>query len=648
MENTELSVTEKCEMIRQVLKVCNNYYYSSKVKYENISDYLTDDVIKHISYRADNKISLHNILHCLYDSGREIMIKKIYQLRNDISSRELMQIYLEDIKSGKNIIESTVFAEKQINAPVSAVNSKVCGCPEKWRVKKLKISDRIKDAIASDVPETFAIYSNLAGQNMSLSFINMLFQQNAVNIFSFLIQQDLIPERIISLNELAAYIICNLPQQDKLAFLQTIEKAKPGCLKNFRDKYGRNILWYSMFKDNYWNNQENELVQYLLSLGCDPDNQNALETSWRYFMVNAPVKNFPYHIYHKNKKPEKTISSYVRDFQGCEVIGGHIGIPKVLKFTRVSKKSSLLPKVNAILTDLIKETFWNFEFNPDQTLPASYGKHITHNILNGNNMPEKIEKIVKRAMRAYHHPQARKPLELHSSELLLIPKKVKCKGAQDWGENKALEILRTGFMMYNPLVRQYLLKMHYDLCKTMRFIDIAPCGEVKDEALRKAIGSDDVQEFIKLLGNEKNVSPEIADAVLRGGKLNILSYMLDEILNFTTMYKPKELVFFAASQLDDETGSVVLAELEKRWPHIIGSSCDEFASEPLYYAMFNKNIRWYDKNCKLVKTLLDGGCKFDYINIFGISVGDILHNLTEKDIADRQKYLDFLQENKKI
>jgi hypothetical protein len=58
-----------------------------------------------------------------------------------------------------------------------------------------------------------------------------------------------------------------------------------------------------------------------------------------------------------------------------------------------------------------------------------------------------------------------------------------------------------------------------------------------------------------------------------------------------------------------------------------------------FHRVFNKNIRWYDKNCSIVKFLKNNGCKMQQLNKFGVAAKDIADVINQDDIALREEYL---------
>ena len=159
------------------------------------------------------------------------------------------------------------------------------------RTARQRIPEKMRQAIETDNKEVFMIYKDLAGVKYSYSLIAEIMASGAKNIFAEIVKsKELFKQRSITLPELAVY--CTLAFEDAVSvpFLQSIEEVYPGELKNVRDHWNRNLLWYAV------HNQKTaffhpfcKLTEFLLQAGCDPDNQNQLGIPWRYMMKNLPL-----------------------------------------------------------------------------------------------------------------------------------------------------------------------------------------------------------------------------------------------------------------------------------------------------------------------------------------------------------------------
>lgn len=347
----------------------------------------------------------------------------------------------------------------------------------------------------------------------------------------------------------------------------------------------------------------------------------------------------PVCLQHINLLTEKNIFYHIRRFQECSTQEGHIGLPKIIVFSRSRSSAPLLEETVKLLDSDLRETFWNFAFCPEKTLPEAWQKNL---IYTGENivLPEKLQNIARNAMKSYGHPDACGQPEFKNFHLLNIPVlEEKKRGKGDHGFSKAMKIMKTGLLMYNPVLIGYLLEKHYDLCKTLRFIYMPLVRKSIPEDLIQTIEQDDVRKFAEQNDADEDYNFEVIDTVLRRNKPGILSYLLDNSIKLISSFPPQEMVLYAASQLNDTAGTELLNALENRWPKIIRESFDCFGSNALYHTIFNKNIRWYAPDCRLVRFLKNNGCRFQAVNKFGIAPMDVRQIINENDIALREEYL---------
>ena len=616
-----------------------NHFYHGNVAYSAIKEYLSDENILFIARHPQGRVSLHNIAGKIRNSDKSMFFERIYQLRSSLPPRELMLVYLEAIQSRNDVFEFIKFNSEPHKAKIPG---QAWGYQQERRIRIIRLSDGISSALENDSIPQFVMYKDMTGQNISFSFIYRVLEAGAGKILGYLIKNKLIAN-VISADAIIAYVVCHLQPEDAEKVLRGVQEVLPGCLANFRDAFGRNLLWYTMYRKydiKEWNDPQNKLTDFLLSAGCTPDNKNALGIPWRYFKVNAPVKNsfgLPVKL---SYAASQNLGEEVGKWQGCMVPGSKIGLPKIKKYSRPRADEPLYVEVKNQLADRLRETFWNFEFNPESTLPEEWQQHILS--CGAGKMPiaRRIHEIIRLARKSFHHPDARKPYIPTCSRLENIPFKIDNNELlmQDDVE-KVIRIMQTGLLIYHPLVCRYLLTRHPEFSSTLRFLYLKIPTYNLEPALQKAVELDDAAEFARLHNNSSKYAFEVIDAVFRGGKSNIISHLLDESVTFAEQYPPKELTFYAASQLDDENGTILLNALENRYPKIIKESEDCLGSNLLYHTIFNRNIKWYDPECKLVKLLKKSGCNMKALNMFGISCMDVLNILNPSDTAWREEYL---------
>lgn len=89
----------------------------------------------------------------------------------------------------------------------------------------------MRQAICDDNAEAFMIYKDISGIKLTYSLLVEIIENRAFRIFSGILEDRNILKRGIPVEELAA--CCTV--QASTAFLECIENAYPGTIKNTRD-----------------------------------------------------------------------------------------------------------------------------------------------------------------------------------------------------------------------------------------------------------------------------------------------------------------------------------------------------------------------------------------------------------------------------
>lgn len=618
-----------------------SHFYHGKISYNVIEEYLSDENLQYIARHPQGNISLHNIAHKLYGKDQSKLFERIYSLRSSLPARELMYVYIESMQSKNDFFEHIKFNSTQHQGR-HLPHSTVWGYQKGYEIKEISLTDGIRSALANDSVPQFAIFRDMANQKINFSFLYLVFEAHAGRILGYLIKNDLI-NNIMSTNNLLAYIVCNLPAETLLPLLQGIEEIMPGQLADFSDAFGRNLLWYCIYNNNgiSWNHPQNPVPDFLIACGCNPDNKNALGISFRYCRINAQTAA-SYHgniaVYSNRKCLMDKISSWV----DCRVPNSKFGLSKIQKFSRPRADAPLCIEMKKLVADKLRETFWNFAFTPEATLPEEWHCSLLQNIDHTVFVSKPLRETIRLALKSYHHPNARKPYVVMHCMLKNIPEMPFGTSQPQLDDLEyAKTVLQTGLLMYNPLICEYFQKHEPELVKSLKFLYMPQAGSIKNTVIQKAVELDDVNEFARICKENSTDSYafEVIDAIFRGKKNNITAYLLDENESFAARYPVKELVFYAASQLDDESGTMLLNALENRYPNLLKESLDCWGSNLLYHTIFNKHIRWYTPDCKLVKLLKKCGCRMQQVNKFGIGCMDIQNILNDNDITLREEYL---------
>ena len=149
----------------------------------------------------------------------------------------------------------------------------------------LKLPQTLEEAILADDPARFAITRTMCNKQRSKNLILYLIYENAINI---ILANFAAVKRHLPLDELAFF--CVLLRNLDLAFplLSEIEKSAPGALRDARDIFGNNALWYLLYRDESSGHPSDDedatdtdrIETLLLEHGCDPDQPNCLELTY--------------------------------------------------------------------------------------------------------------------------------------------------------------------------------------------------------------------------------------------------------------------------------------------------------------------------------------------------------------------------------
>lgn len=158
------------------------------------------------------------------------------------------------------------------------------------RAAAQRMPEKMRQAIIDDNAEAFMIYKDISGIKLTYSLLAEIMENRAFRIFAGILEDRDILKRVIPVEELAACCTIQFEDPASTAFLECIENAYPGTIKNARDIWGRNLLWYAVYnRKTAFIHPSCKLTELLLRHGCDPDNQNQLGFSWRYMVKNLDL-----------------------------------------------------------------------------------------------------------------------------------------------------------------------------------------------------------------------------------------------------------------------------------------------------------------------------------------------------------------------
>ena len=145
-----------------------------------------------------------------------------------------------------------------------------------------KMPERMRQAIDEDSVEPFMIYRDMCGKKLSYSLLCEIMRKKALKIFAALLKEGKVFEQMISPEELCICCASQFEDAVSIPVLEIMEGLFPGILKNVRDRWGRNLLWYAAAnRRTAFFHPFCRLSPFLLEHGCDPDNENQLGIPWR-------------------------------------------------------------------------------------------------------------------------------------------------------------------------------------------------------------------------------------------------------------------------------------------------------------------------------------------------------------------------------
>ena len=178
--------------------------------------------------------------------------------------------YCEQRKSGYEDVRCSdlLFFEKSL------------GTYRKWQLEqgKVKVDPRVEDAVVNDSPAKLRIMLDLEGKSLGVRLFNIILLHRKPNMLWFLMENDNLVKEFIDRRRILFYACANLGAEAALGLVEKAEKLQLGIAATCVDALGRNLLWYTLYSDNW---RDRRLTDALVGYGCDPDARTAFGLSWR-------------------------------------------------------------------------------------------------------------------------------------------------------------------------------------------------------------------------------------------------------------------------------------------------------------------------------------------------------------------------------
>lgn len=305
-----------------MIEKLSNLVFSAKgrIHYNEIKEFLTPENLTLISNFPvrKNKLSLLKLSRVIHPNSRFNLWQRIFANRELLNKKALFDVWYHmyndrgnihyqvvDMPNGqerfstypKNIeLLSSLSLTEPLLIDNGAVRNRYIQAKKiGWEVLRainggrrwqtLKLPELVREAIEKDIPEQFIIAVDISALEVStFSFLAEIMDKKAFNIFRFMVKNGQLPGKIISMEELCAYAAASFDDNSSLPFLRAIEEFHPGTLKNFRDEWGRNLLWYAVHnRKTGWFHPACRLTPFLIEEAqCDPENKNQAGLSYNF------------------------------------------------------------------------------------------------------------------------------------------------------------------------------------------------------------------------------------------------------------------------------------------------------------------------------------------------------------------------------
>lgn len=215
---------------------------------------------------------------------------RFIHIKHELDERR-KQLLLESSLTDELLIDNPAVAFRYSQVQKPGFEMLRCAWNRPRRTVRVRMPEKMRCAVEEDNVDAFLIYKDMTGMKLSYSLLSEIMENRATGIFDTMLKSKDFFKRTMPLEELAAYCTAQFEDSASVAFLRSMEKNTPGTVKNVRDAWGRNLLWYAAcnVKTAYFH-PNCKLVAFLLQNGCDADNCNRMGISWRDMMKNLTME----------------------------------------------------------------------------------------------------------------------------------------------------------------------------------------------------------------------------------------------------------------------------------------------------------------------------------------------------------------------
>lgn len=303
---------------------------SSDIDFQVLEGIESPEVLKVLGRR----MPLHRMPDLLSRTERFYFWKTVFEHRDVIPRDKLLKVWytcLEDKTETWHLLHSSEGNHPEWLAVASnpllienrfVINNIVENKGNGWRylrciagmgTRKMKMSPRMQEAFDKDNGPMFSIVCQMEGIRICHSLLVEILKGSQLSILHHLISNNLIPEKLMTLEELCCFCTVQFTDDQAIRLLSTIEKAHPGILKSVHDPFRRNLLWYAIFnRCTAWFHPNCTLTPFLLNVGCDSENRNTVGISWQEAMdgLNTTQKVDMMRMYYRFHKSKNDACAY--------------------------------------------------------------------------------------------------------------------------------------------------------------------------------------------------------------------------------------------------------------------------------------------------------------------------------------------------
>ena len=289
--------------MEQIVDFCRRYSQQEEENGNNLLSGILSSSLKwgemvymplFLKHLTDNDDGLLYAIGSYYRScHRETTIQRILSMKKGLSDRIRAFFWTLMRKFGCNAPIDPMLLVDDDNMRDYMVEHKVSGCYERipaglsfvrGRMQGWLFTQEVRKAISEDSVSLLELGMTLSGKKVTINLLRQILKNNAWNILVHLLESrtkaitSILSFQDLLINICAYGFSFSYDAKNDLAVkvLDTLEELSPGVSKS-TDKLGNTPLWYCL----YHRSSEDCLVQALIRHGCNPDQRNHLNLSYR-------------------------------------------------------------------------------------------------------------------------------------------------------------------------------------------------------------------------------------------------------------------------------------------------------------------------------------------------------------------------------